>query len=58
MLITIKIAGSQLTCVEVLELLKRLRLNANDNTPLLANDAGIIRDENSDYIGYWKISNE
>jgi len=53
MLITIHIGGSQLTCVEVLEAIKRSRLNADDHTPFQPGETGLIRDSNMNVIGGW-----
>lgn len=56
MLIEIHVGGSQLTCVEVLDAIKRSRLNANDHTPFLPDETGIIHDINGNNIGSWKTT--
>lgn len=54
MRIEINIDKINLTCIEVVDAIKRSRLNANDNTAFLAYETGIIHDINGNNIGSWK----
>jgi len=56
MRIEIHIGGSQLTCVEVVEAIKRSRLNANDNSPFTHGETGIIHDAKGNNIGGWETT--
>lgn len=54
MRIEIYIDGSQLSALEVVEAIKRSRLNAADHDPFSSGETGIFRDINGNAIGGWK----